>query len=96
MKISSSGRLDSSGNLQAIATNALLGVLGSLVIAQLAPWGDLEVSGYSATVFIGAIAGVLIGLVLRSWLLIGLDVALLALYLPVIALNNALSGVRPK
>lgn len=82
-EISSGGRLDSSGRAQAIATNALLGVLGLLVLNQLAPWGDLEVNGYHATVYIGAILGALIGLVVRRWLLIGLDVALLTLYVAV-------------
>ncbi len=82
-EISSRGRLDSSGRVQAIATNALLGVLGSLIVAQLAPWGDLEVSGYHATIYIGAVAGLVTGLVLRRWLLIALDIALLATYLTV-------------
>jgi len=90
-EISSGGRLHSSGRGQAIATNALLGVLGSLVIAQLAPWGDLEVNGYHATFYIGAVLGMLLGLALRRGLLIALDVALLATYLvvgqfPVLAL----------
>ena len=90
-EISSGGRLDSSGRAQAIATNALLGVLGFMVIAQLAPQGDLEVNGYSVTLYVGAIAGLLLGLAFHRRLLIVLDLVLLATYLvvgqsPVLAL----------
>lgn len=83
-EISSGRRVDSSGIGQSrrltIATNALLGVLAALLIAQLAPWGDTDVGGTSATVFFGLVGGVAIGF-LRAGVLVVLDMILLAVYL---------------
>lgn len=80
-EISSAGRVDSSGRGVTIATNALLGVLAALVIAQLAPWGDGDKAGTGVGILVGAAVGVAAGRYIRPKLLIGLEVALLAIYL---------------
>jgi uncharacterized SAM-binding protein YcdF (DUF218 family) len=84
-EISSGRRVDSSGRENSrrltIATNALLGVLAALLAAQLAPWGDGDVSGTSMSVLVGILGGVGIGFFRRSSFLVGLDIALLAVYL---------------
>jgi len=64
-----------------ITTDALLGVLAALLVAQMAPWGDGDVAGTSLSVFVGIAGGVAMGLLRRSSLLVGLDVALLGAYL---------------
>jgi hypothetical protein len=64
-----------------IATNALLGVLAALVIAQLAPWGDGDKAGTGVGILVGAAVGVIAGRYIRPKLLVGLEVALLAIYL---------------
>jgi uncharacterized SAM-binding protein YcdF (DUF218 family) len=80
-EISSARRVDSSGRGVTIATNALLGVLAALVIAQLAPWGDGDKAGTGVGILVGAAVGVAAGRYIRPKLLIGLEVALLAIYL---------------
>jgi uncharacterized SAM-binding protein YcdF (DUF218 family) len=84
-EISSDRRLDSSGSdrkrFSTIATNALLGVLAGLLVAQLAPWGDGDVAGTSLSVFVGMVGGIATGHFLKPSLLVGLDVGLLAVYL---------------
>ena len=91
-EISSAGRLDSSGRGVMIATNALLGVLAALVIAQLAPWGDGDKAGTGVGILVGAAAGIVAGRRTRPKLLIGLEVALLAIYL-LIALTPIMTPV---
>jgi uncharacterized SAM-binding protein YcdF (DUF218 family) len=91
-EISSAGRPDSSGRGLGIATNALLGVLAALVIAQLAPWGDGDKAGTGVGILAGAVAGIVAGRLIRPKLLIGLEIALLAIYL-LIALTPIMTPV---
>jgi uncharacterized SAM-binding protein YcdF (DUF218 family) len=85
MKISSDRRVDSSGQSRTrvliIATDALLGVLAALLIAQLAPWGDTDIGGTSVSVFAGFIGGIAIGFFSRFGVLVGLDLGLVGVYL---------------
>lgn len=78
-EISSGRRPDSSG--YALATDALLGILAAFVLAQLAPWGTYDVIGTIVSVVAGAIGGLVVGRLLRPRVLVGIDVALIALYL---------------
>ena len=84
-EISSTRRGDSSGFARTrgsvLTTNALLGVLAALLVAQMAPWGDGDVAGTSISVFVGIAGGIAMGFLRRSRLLVGLDVGLLAAYL---------------
>lgn len=84
-EISSTRQGDSSGLARTrgsiIATNALLGVLAALLVAQMAPWGDGDVAGTSLSVAVGIVGGIVMGYVGRSRLLVGVDIALLAAYL---------------
>jgi uncharacterized SAM-binding protein YcdF (DUF218 family) len=82
-QISAARPPDSSGRVHAIATNALLGVLAALVIAELMPWGDLDKVGTSVSVVAGGLAGAAVGHVLRPSILLALNGALLAIYLAV-------------
>jgi uncharacterized SAM-binding protein YcdF (DUF218 family) len=85
MKISSYRRVDSSGfgrtRALSIATNALLGVLAALLMAQLAPWGDTDIGGTSVSVFVRIAGGIAIGFFSRFGVLVGLDLGLLGVYL---------------
>jgi uncharacterized SAM-binding protein YcdF (DUF218 family) len=81
IQVSSSGRPDSSGRRRSLATDALLGVLAAFVVAELTPLGGFELLGTIAALLTGAVAGVLIGRWLRPGVLVGIDVALVAVYL---------------
>jgi uncharacterized SAM-binding protein YcdF (DUF218 family) len=83
IQVSSSRRPDSSGRGQAVATDALLGVLAALVVAQLAPWREYEVAGTIGSVFLGALGGVVVGRVLRRGALIAINIVLIAIFLVV-------------
>jgi uncharacterized SAM-binding protein YcdF (DUF218 family) len=84
-EISSGRPLDSSGKWTTIATNALLGVLAALLMAQLAPWGDGENSGTTISVALGALGGALLGRLVRPGLLVVVDGVLLGVYLIVMS-----------
>src|SRR5215208_520755 len=94
-EISSARPLDRSGRREAMATNALLGVLATFVMARLAPWGDFELAGTIVSVVLGAVGGILVGRLLRPATLIVLDVALLAIYL-VVALTPIMTPLAAK
>ena len=79
IQISSGRRPDSSG--YALATDALLGILASFVLAQLAPWGAYDVVGTIVSIVVGAIGGLVVGRLFRPRVLIGIDIGLIALYL---------------
>ena len=83
-EISSDGRVGSSGRWRRtsiVATNALLGILAALLVAQMAPWGDRDVGGPSVnTLFLGLVGGIAIGL-LRAGILVIVDASLIAVYL---------------
>jgi len=84
-EISADRQGDSSGRerwgASTIATNALLGVLASFLVAQLAPWGDGDVAATTGSLFAGMAAGVAIGFFGRPRILIILDASLLVVYL---------------
>src|SRR3982751_5187428 len=80
-EISSAGRVGSSGARVTTATNALLGVLAALLIAQLAPWGDGERATTGVGMLMGAAAGVVIGRRIQPKTFIWIELALLAIYL---------------
>lgn len=82
-EISSDRPLDSRGRAQTLATNALLGVLAAMLIAQMAPWGDGDSSGTVLTVLSGGVVGALLGSLLRSGVLVVIDGAVLVAYLVV-------------
>ena len=81
IQVSSGGRPDSSGRRQSLATDALLGVLAAFVVAELTPFGDYEIVGTIASLLIGGAAGVLVGRWFRPRVLVGIDVALIIIYL---------------
>ena len=98
-EISSDRQGDSSGRERGrrltIATSALLGVLAALLAAQLAPWGDADLAGTTLSVFVGIVGGVAVGFFRRSNLLVGLDLALLAVYL-LIAMTPIMTPVTER
>jgi uncharacterized SAM-binding protein YcdF (DUF218 family) len=92
IEISSKRPSDSSGPTQSVATNAFLGVLASLLLAQLAPWGDADPLGTIISLIVGAVGGVTIGMYFRRGLLLALDAGLLAVYL-VVALTPIMEPI---
>ena len=91
-EISSGRPLDSRGRFQTLATNALLGVLAALLIAQMAPWGDGDSAGTVLTVLSGGIVGAFLGRLLRSGVLVAIDAALLVVYL-VVAMTPVMTPI---
>lgn len=83
IQVSSSGRPDSSGRRQTLATDALLGVLAMFVIAELTPFRGYELAGTILSVLVGAAGGVLLGTFFRPRVLIAIDAMLIVAYLVV-------------
>jgi uncharacterized SAM-binding protein YcdF (DUF218 family) len=92
IEISSTRPRDSSGRQQLLATCALLGVLGALLVAQLAPWGDGDKAGTVISVAVGAVVGAAAGRFSRAALLVVVDAVLLALYL-IVALTPLMTPI---
>jgi len=82
IQVSSGGRPDRSGR-NALATDALLGVLAVFVIAELTPFRGYELAGTIASILVGALGGVLIGRFFRPRVLLTIDAALIVAYLVV-------------